>query len=66
MANISDHRLCFSCSFSSSGMKTPLSPSHFLESGQIFAFGGVCQELMDPPTPTAVSLSAQQTPSSGD
>ncbi|XP_067460585.1 zinc finger protein 385B [Thunnus thynnus] len=46
-------------------MKTPLSPSQFLESGQIFAFGGVCQELMDTPTPTAIGLSAQQTPSPG-
>ncbi|XP_049449667.1 zinc finger protein 385B isoform X1 [Epinephelus fuscoguttatus] len=46
-------------------MKTPLSPSQLLERGQIFAFGGVCQELMDPPTPTSTSLSVQQTPSTG-
>ncbi|XP_053184525.1 zinc finger protein 385B [Scomber japonicus] len=46
-------------------MKTPLSPSQFLESGQIFAFGGVCQELMDTPMPTAIGLSAQQTASPG-
>ncbi|XP_051259108.1 zinc finger protein 385B isoform X2 [Dicentrarchus labrax] len=47
------------------GMKTPLSPSQLLESGQIFAFGGMCQELMDRPTPTTISLSVQQTPSPG-
>ncbi|XP_034417564.1 zinc finger protein 385B [Cyclopterus lumpus] len=47
-------------------MKTPLSPSQFLERGQTFAFGGMCQELMDPPTPTTISLSVQQTPSPGD
>ncbi|KAG8000904.1 hypothetical protein GBF38_018191, partial [Nibea albiflora] len=47
------------------GMKTPLSPSQLLESGQIFAFGGMCQELMDRPTPTTISLSVQQTPSRG-
>ncbi|XP_074514609.1 zinc finger protein 385B isoform X3 [Sebastes fasciatus] len=46
-------------------MKTPLSPSHPLERAQIFAFGGMCQELMDPPTPTTISLSVQQTPSPG-
>ncbi|XP_037645907.1 zinc finger protein 385B isoform X1 [Sebastes umbrosus] len=46
-------------------MKTPLSPSHPLERAQIFAFGGMCQELMDPPTPTTISLSVQQTPSQG-
>ncbi|XP_075937994.1 zinc finger protein 385B [Anarhichas minor] len=44
-------------------MKTPLSPSQLLERGQIFAFGGMCQELMDPPTPTTISLSVQQNPS---
>lgn len=47
-------------------MKTPLSPSQFLESGQIFAFGGMCQELMDAPTPTSISLPVQQTPSPGE
>ncbi|XP_026152156.1 zinc finger protein 385B [Mastacembelus armatus] len=46
-------------------MKTPLSPSQLLESGQIFVFGGMCQELMDTPTPTTISLSIQQTPSPG-
>ncbi|XP_041806404.1 zinc finger protein 385B [Chelmon rostratus] len=46
-------------------MKTPLSPSQLLESGQIFAFGGMCQELMDRPTPTTISLSVQQTPAPG-
>ncbi|XP_070770903.1 zinc finger protein 385B [Enoplosus armatus] len=46
-------------------MKTPLSPSQLLESGQIFAFGGMCQELMDRPMPTTISLSVQQTPSRG-
>uniref|UniRef100_UPI0037E996D0 zinc finger protein 385B n=1 Tax=Semicossyphus pulcher TaxID=241346 RepID=UPI0037E996D0 len=46
-------------------MKTPLSPSQLLESGQIFAFGGMCQELMDTPIPTTISLSVQQTPSTG-
>ncbi|XP_040912515.1 zinc finger protein 385B [Toxotes jaculatrix] len=46
-------------------MKTPLSPSQLLESGQIFAFGGMCQELMDTPTPTSISLSVQQSPSPG-
>ncbi|XP_070694557.1 zinc finger protein 385B [Pempheris klunzingeri] len=46
-------------------MKTPLSPSHLLESGQIFAFGGMCQELMDSPRPPTISLSIQQTPSPG-
>ncbi|XP_031726045.1 zinc finger protein 385B isoform X1 [Anarrhichthys ocellatus] len=46
-------------------MKTPLSPSQLLERGQIFAFGGMCQELMDPPTPTTISLSVQQNPSPG-
>ncbi|KAK9537998.1 hypothetical protein VZT92_005563 [Zoarces viviparus] len=45
-------------------MKTPLSPSQLLERGQIFAFGGMCQELMDPPTPTTISLSVQN-PSPG-
>lgn len=52
------------CSFS--GMKTPLSPSQLLESGQIFAFGGMCQELVETPTPTTISLSVQQAPSPGD
>ncbi|XP_059199146.1 zinc finger protein 385B [Centropristis striata] len=46
-------------------MKTPLSPSQLLERGQIFALGGMCQELMDPPTPTTISLPVQQTPSTG-
>ncbi|XP_032385780.1 zinc finger protein 385B isoform X2 [Etheostoma spectabile] len=46
-------------------MKTPLSPSQLLKRGQIFAFGGMCQELMDPPTPATISLSVQQTPSPG-
>ncbi|XP_030614083.1 zinc finger protein 385B [Archocentrus centrarchus] len=46
-------------------MKTPLSPSQLLESGQIFGFGVMCQDLMDPPTPATISLSVQQTPSSG-
>ncbi|KAM9344451.1 zinc finger protein 385B [Pholidichthys leucotaenia] len=46
-------------------MKTPLSPSRLLENGQIFAFGGMCHELMDTPTPTTVSLSVQQTPTPG-
>ncbi|XP_056245939.1 zinc finger protein 385B isoform X1 [Seriola aureovittata] len=46
-------------------MKTPLSPSQLLESGQIFAFGGMCQELMDTPTPTSISLSVQHAPSPG-
>ncbi|XP_044073666.1 zinc finger protein 385B isoform X2 [Siniperca chuatsi] len=46
-------------------MKTPLSPSQLLECGQIFAFGGMCQELMDRPIPTTISLSVQQTPSPG-
>ncbi|KAI3356098.1 hypothetical protein L3Q82_017360 [Scortum barcoo] len=57
--------VCFSFSYSSSGMKTPLSPSQLLESGQILAFGGMCQELMDVPIPTTISLSVQQTPSPG-
>ncbi|XP_075335292.1 zinc finger protein 385B isoform X2 [Odontesthes bonariensis] len=46
-------------------MKTPLSPSQLLESGQIFAFGGMCQELMDTPTPATISLSIQQNSSPG-
>ncbi|XP_072252664.1 zinc finger protein 385B isoform X1 [Leuresthes tenuis] len=46
-------------------MKTPLSPSQLLESGQIFAFGGMCQELLDTPTPTTISLSVQQNSSPG-
>ncbi|XP_047457865.1 zinc finger protein 385B [Mugil cephalus] len=46
-------------------MKTPLSPSQLLESGQIFAFGGMCHELMEAPTPTTISLSVQQTPTPG-
>ncbi|XP_041663602.1 zinc finger protein 385B [Cheilinus undulatus] len=46
-------------------MKTPLSPSQLLDNGQIFAFGGICQELMDSPIPTSMSLNVQQTPSSG-
>lgn len=56
----------FFSSLSFSGMKTPLSPSQLLESGQIFAFGGMCQELVETPTPTSISLSAQQTPSPGN
>nr|XP_020464974.1 zinc finger protein 385B [Monopterus albus] len=40
-------------------MKTPLSPS------QIFAFGGMCQELMDTPTPTTISLCTKQAPGQG-
>lgn len=50
----------------SSGMKTPLGPSQLLESGPILAFGGMCHELMDRPTPTSASPSVQQTPSAGD
>ncbi|KAI9530130.1 hypothetical protein NQZ68_004147 [Dissostichus eleginoides] len=46
-------------------MKTTLSSSHLLERRQIFAFGGMCQELMDPPTSTTISLSVQQTSSPG-
>ncbi|XP_024860457.1 zinc finger protein 385B isoform X2 [Kryptolebias marmoratus] len=46
-------------------MKTPLSPSQLLESGQIFAFGGMSQDLMDASTPTPISLSIQQTPTPG-
>ncbi|XP_076602758.1 zinc finger protein 385B isoform X1 [Chaetodon auriga] len=46
-------------------MKTPLSPSQLLESGQILAFGGMCQELMDRHTSTTISLSVQQTPAPG-
>ncbi|KAM4561889.1 zinc finger protein 385B isoform 2-T2 [Fundulus diaphanus] len=46
-------------------MKTPLSPSLLLERGQIFAFGGMGQDLMDTPTPSALSLPIQQTPSPG-
>ncbi|XP_034549232.1 zinc finger protein 385B [Notolabrus celidotus] len=46
-------------------MKTPLGPSQLLENGQIFAYGGMCQELMDAPIPTTISLSAPQTPSIG-
>ncbi|XP_058478804.1 zinc finger protein 385B isoform X2 [Solea solea] len=46
-------------------MKTLLSPSQLLESGQIFALGGMCQEMMDTPTPRSISLSAAQTPSRG-
>ncbi|XP_036964499.1 zinc finger protein 385B isoform X1 [Acanthopagrus latus] len=46
-------------------MKTPLSPSQLLESGQIFAFSGMCQELMDRSTATSISLSVQQTASPG-
>ncbi|KAK2840070.1 hypothetical protein Q5P01_013810 [Channa striata] len=48
-----------------SGMKTPLSPSQLLESGQGFAFGGICQDLVETPMPTTISLSIQQTPSPG-
>ncbi|XP_014832533.1 PREDICTED: zinc finger protein 385C-like [Poecilia mexicana] len=46
-------------------MKTPLSPSLLLESRQIFAFGGMGQELMDTPTPSALPPPVQQTPSPG-
>ncbi|XP_005935913.1 zinc finger protein 385B isoform X1 [Haplochromis burtoni] len=46
-------------------MKTPLSPSQFLDSGHIFGFGGMCQELMDTPTPTSISLSVPHATSSG-
>ncbi|XP_068428290.1 zinc finger protein 385B isoform X2 [Clinocottus analis] len=45
-------------------MKTPLSPGQLLERGQIFAFEGMCQELVDHPTPTT-SLSVRQTSSPG-
>lgn len=61
----SDCNLCFTL-FSSAGMKTPLSPSQLLESGHIFGFGGMCQELMDTPTPTSISLSVPHATSSGD
>ncbi|KAF7215389.1 zinc finger protein 385B isoform X2 [Nothobranchius furzeri] len=44
-------------------MKTALSPSHFLESGQIFALGGMNHDLRDTPRP--ISLSIQQTPGQG-
>lgn len=47
-------------------MKTPLSPSLLLESGQIFAFGGMGQDLMDAPTPSTLSHPIQQTSSPGD
>ncbi|XP_029980910.1 zinc finger protein 385B isoform X2 [Sphaeramia orbicularis] len=46
-------------------MKTPLSPSQLLDSGQVFAFGGICHDLMNTPTPASISLSAQQTPPPG-
>ncbi|XP_038153399.1 zinc finger protein 385B isoform X3 [Cyprinodon tularosa] len=46
-------------------MKTPLSPSLLLESGQIFAFGGMGQDLMDAPTPSTLSHPIQQTSSPG-
>ncbi|XP_074551522.1 zinc finger protein 385B isoform X2 [Halichoeres trimaculatus] len=46
-------------------MKTPLSPSQLLENGQIFAFGGMCPELMDAQIPTTISLSVPQTPPTG-
>lgn len=46
-------------------MKTPLSPSQLLESGQIFAFGGICHELVETPAPTTSGLCVQQTPSAG-
>ncbi|KAM9709695.1 zinc finger protein 385B isoform 2-T2 [Menidia menidia] len=45
------------------GMKTLLSPSQLLESGQNFALRGMCQELID--TPTTISLSFHQTSSPG-
>ncbi|KAK5860947.1 hypothetical protein PBY51_022384 [Eleginops maclovinus] len=46
-------------------MKTPLSSSQLFERRQIFAFGGMCQELMEPPTSTTIGLSVQQTSSLG-
>ncbi|XP_035460534.2 zinc finger protein 385B isoform X1 [Scophthalmus maximus] len=46
-------------------MKTQLRPSQLLASGQIFAFGGMCQELMDTPAPASLGLSVPQTPSPG-
>uniref|UniRef100_A0AAQ4QP50 C2H2-type domain-containing protein n=1 Tax=Gasterosteus aculeatus aculeatus TaxID=481459 RepID=A0AAQ4QP50_GASAC len=47
------------------GMKTPLGPSQLLGPGQIFAFGAMCQELMEPPTPTPLGVPVQQAPSPG-
>ncbi|KAF6733749.1 Zinc finger protein 385B [Oryzias melastigma] len=44
-------------------MKTPLSPSQLLESGQIIAFGGMCQEILS--TSSAHTLSVQKTSSPG-
>ncbi|CAB1431556.1 unnamed protein product [Pleuronectes platessa] len=41
------------------GMKTPLSPP------RLFAFGGMCQKLMEAPSPPSISLSVLQTPSPG-
>ncbi|XP_024919742.1 zinc finger protein 385B isoform X2 [Cynoglossus semilaevis] len=43
-------------------MKTLLGPS---PGGQIFAFGGMCQELVDTPSPRSISVSAPQTPPPG-
>ncbi|XP_067371754.1 zinc finger protein 385B isoform X1 [Channa argus] len=57
------HFLHPSITSSFSGMKTPLSPSQLLESGQRFAFRGMCQEPVETPTLTTISLSLQQTPS---
>lgn len=56
----------FPSSSSVSGMKTPLGPSQLLGPGQIFAFGAMCQELMEPPTPTPLGVPVQQAPSPGD
>ncbi|XP_011487584.1 zinc finger protein 385B [Oryzias latipes] len=44
-------------------MKTPLGPSQLLESGQILAFGGMCQEILN--TSRAHALSVQKTSSPG-
>ncbi|KAM8856163.1 zinc finger protein 385B isoform 2-T3 [Spinachia spinachia] len=46
-------------------MKTPLGPSQLLGPGQIFAFGGMCQELMEPTTSTPLCVTVQQTPPPG-
>ncbi|XP_029937197.1 zinc finger protein 385B [Myripristis murdjan] len=43
-------------------MKTPLSPSQFLESGRVFPYGGVCLDMMDTPTSAPIGPSPQQTP----
>lgn len=52
----------FFFSFCLSAMKTPLSPSNFLESAP--TFGGACQELMD--AHATIGLSVQQAPPPGD